>query len=227
MITQGGEVAFVSRLIKESMLPTNRSKIQWFSSMLGKLSSVSLVIDQLKRVACSNYTVTEFVQGQRTRRWCIAWSWLDFRPPVELSRGVPALDKNLMPFPSEASFEIMGQSLQSIGELVCAEISKLDLKWVYSVTENGGIGRSLKGDVWSRRARRKRHHDQEMRDAADAEESTDDEKEPAIAFRVSLSRSFTTGDATPKAVVHLRWLQGQDSVLFESFCGWLRRKVCS
>jgi hypothetical protein len=25
--------------------------------------------------------------------------------------------------------------------------------------------------------------------------------------------------------VKLRWLQGLDHVVFESFCGWLRRKV--
>ena len=78
MVTAGGEVAFVTRMIQESDVLKNR--VQWYSSMLGKLSSVSEVIEQLNKRGVENWAVTEFVQGTRTRRWGVAWSWGDMRP---------------------------------------------------------------------------------------------------------------------------------------------------
>lgn len=78
MVTPGGEVAFVSRMIKES--EKLREKVQWYTSMLGMLSSVETLIEKLKNAGITNYAVTEFVQGSKTRRWAIAWSWMDYRP---------------------------------------------------------------------------------------------------------------------------------------------------
>jgi 23S rRNA (adenine1618-N6)-methyltransferase len=46
MCTPGGEVGFISRLIEESMVLTKR--VRWYSSMLGKLSSLSPLIQKLK-----------------------------------------------------------------------------------------------------------------------------------------------------------------------------------
>lgn len=73
MVTPGGEVAFVSRMIDESV--TLKTRIQWYTSMLGKLSSVNKVVEKLKSVGLDNWAVTEFIQGQKTRRWAVAWSW--------------------------------------------------------------------------------------------------------------------------------------------------------
>ena len=78
MVTAGGEVAFVTRIIEESNVLKNR--VQWYTSMLGKLSSVPDIIEQLKKRGVENWAVTEFVQGTRTRRWGVAWSWGDLRP---------------------------------------------------------------------------------------------------------------------------------------------------
>ncbi len=78
MVTPGGEVAFVTRMIQESL--TLRERVKWYTSMLGKLSSVSVIVEKLKGVGVSNWAVTEFVQGSKTRRWGVAWSWGDMRP---------------------------------------------------------------------------------------------------------------------------------------------------
>ena len=78
MVTPGGEVAFVSRMIDESV--ALKSRVQWYTSMLGKLSSVSEVVEKVKSVGVDNWAVTEFVQGQKTRRWAVAWSWGPMRP---------------------------------------------------------------------------------------------------------------------------------------------------
>ena len=78
MVVPGGEVAFVSRLIDESLVL--KEKVQWYTSMLGKASSISEVVERLKTVGADNWAVTEFVQGQKTRRWAVGWSWGDMRP---------------------------------------------------------------------------------------------------------------------------------------------------
>lgn len=80
MVTPGGEVAFVTRMIEESL--QLRNKIQWYTSMLGKLSSVSVLVETLMKHDNHNYAVTEFVQGSKTKRWAIAWSWGDRRPSM-------------------------------------------------------------------------------------------------------------------------------------------------
>jgi 23S rRNA (adenine1618-N6)-methyltransferase len=87
MVTPGGEVSFVTRIIDESVQIGTR--VQWYSCMLGKLSSVREVIEILqarglmdvessqdgKRRGSANWAVKEFIQGQKTRRWAVAWSW--------------------------------------------------------------------------------------------------------------------------------------------------------
>lgn len=78
MVTDGGEVAFVQLMIKESC--QLKTDCQWFTSMLGKLSSLYTVLDTLKSVAVCNWAVKEFVQGTKTRRWAIAWSFQSARP---------------------------------------------------------------------------------------------------------------------------------------------------
>lgn len=80
MVTAGGEVTFVERMIEESL--KLRDKVQWYTSMLGKLSSVSILVERLLEAGNKNWAVTEFVQGSKTKRWAIAWSWNDRRPTM-------------------------------------------------------------------------------------------------------------------------------------------------
>jgi 23S rRNA (adenine1618-N6)-methyltransferase len=101
MVTPGGETAFVSRLIAESL--RLRSRVQWYSSMLGKLSSVALLVAQLKEFRVDNYAVAEFVQGAKTRRWALAWSFVADRPSMAAARGAhgAGIPKGLLQFPCE------------------------------------------------------------------------------------------------------------------------------
>lgn len=85
MVTHGGEVAFVTRMIEESL--RLRDRIQWYTSMLGKLSSVTVLVELLIKNDNHNYAVTEFVQGSKTKRWAVAWSWGDRRPAMVSSKG--------------------------------------------------------------------------------------------------------------------------------------------
>jgi len=99
MVTPGGEVAFISRMIDDSLVLQDR--VQWYSSLIGKFSSLPVLVQKLRDKGVDNYAVTEFVQGSKTRRWGIAWSFDNFRPSVTVARGVPSLQKSLLPFPSE------------------------------------------------------------------------------------------------------------------------------
>jgi 23S rRNA (adenine1618-N6)-methyltransferase len=80
MVTPGGEISHVSRVITESI--QLKERVLWYTSMLGKLSSVSVLVEKLIELGNHNYAVTEFVQGNKTKRWAIAWSWTDLRPTV-------------------------------------------------------------------------------------------------------------------------------------------------
>lgn len=80
MVTHGGEVAFVKKMLDESL--ELRDRIQWYTSMLGKLSSVSVILEILIKHDNNNFAVTEFDQGGKTKRWAVAWSWEDRRPAM-------------------------------------------------------------------------------------------------------------------------------------------------
>ncbi|RMD41765.1 hypothetical protein DV735_g3352, partial [Chaetothyriales sp. CBS 134920] len=105
-----------------------------------------------------NYAVTEFIQGQRTRRWCLAWSWLSLRPPVAVARGA-APARHLLPLVTEFDFSFAAHSVAAVAAVVNRAMQEL------------------------------------------------------------------LSDDKAETVVKTRWMQGFDGVLFESFCGWLKRKV--
>jgi 23S rRNA (adenine1618-N6)-methyltransferase len=216
MICPGGEVAFVTKLIDESTKARVKEQVQWFTSMLGKLASVGVVVEALKEKGCKNWAVTEFVQGQKTRRWAVGWSWGGRRPAMVVARGAegPGVEKKWLPFPSEYGFELPSESgrMEEVGERINREVAALDLKWQWKNVIAQGLGVAER-DVWSRKARRRKGDL-----SADA---MDEDGEAALVFKISLSQKAGVGGVS----TNVRWLQGGDSVLFESFCGWLKRKV--
>ena len=95
-------------------------------------------------------------------------------------------------------------------------MQKLDMQWRYKTELSEGVG-FAKANVWSRAARRKR----EQASKTGADDIEEDEPEvPALAVKISM-RLPKRGGITAT----VRWLQGRDSVLFESFCGMLKRQL--
>ncbi|KEF57590.1 uncharacterized protein A1O9_05508 [Exophiala aquamarina CBS 119918] len=244
MITPGGEVEFVSQLIRESTSPALVCRIQWFSSMLGKLSSVAAIVEDLKDRECTNYAVTELVQGQKTRRWCVSWSWMGFRPSLAVARGGvggnSGVEKRFLPGATEVEFGVSHGDPDVICKRIDEEMGKLELKWRFQHARCVGFLLSQAGDVWSRKARRKQEkrdkaEDQEMKDHHDDVVDDDNdggsgdegeaEAEPGLVAKISVLPAHGDAATTRTERVHLRWLQGQDPVVFESFCGWLKRKL--
>ena len=78
-VTPGGEEAFVLRMVDESCSPPVTDQSLWFTSMVGKLSTVDVVVSELQHRGIPTVRVRPLIQG-RTRRWVVAWSW---RPPTD------------------------------------------------------------------------------------------------------------------------------------------------
>ncbi|KAK0557741.1 hypothetical protein OC846_000308 [Tilletia horrida] len=78
----GGEVGFVKRMMDESFGLEHRSQVLWFTSMLGRLSSVDTLLDHLQQKDRENgkgdrlvsWVVHELIQGT-TKRWVLGWSF--------------------------------------------------------------------------------------------------------------------------------------------------------
>ncbi|RAK75010.1 DUF890 domain protein [Aspergillus fijiensis CBS 313.89] len=216
MVTAGGEVAFISRMIEESL--QLRNKVFWYTSMCGKLSSISVLIEKLIEHGNNNYAVTEFVQGNKTKRWALAWSWTDIRPTTAVARGIPTIPKHLLPFPSEYTFTATTESIDEVATTVDAELGALPLQWLWRKSLATGVGFAMQ-NVWSRQARRKLRNPDAMADQPPVEES-----KAALGFRVQLQKEVSD-DKGVKVII--RWIKGTDTVLFESFCGMLKRKIDS
>src|SRR5689334_14297734 len=71
MVCEGGEVAYVGRMLQESL--RLRDQVQWYTAMLGKATSLEVLVEQLRQNSIDNFAATEFIQGNKTRRWGLAW----------------------------------------------------------------------------------------------------------------------------------------------------------
>ncbi|KAK2594503.1 hypothetical protein QQS21_007784 [Conoideocrella luteorostrata] len=218
MVTIGGEAEFVDRIFRESL--TLRERVQWYTAMFGFLSSLTDFIDKLRGARITNYAVTEFVQGNKTRRWAVAWSFTAMRPAQHVARGTrAALSKNILPHVSEA--EVLAVELSDkIGVFVAKitdVIQTLELmSWEWDREAYEGIGRAA-GKVWSRQWRRRKKRGQE---------SAGDDKGESFSSLAGPNSIFGFKVWVHVSMKHVsvgcRWLEGFDATAFESFQGFLK-----
>lgn len=146
-----------------------------------------------------------------------------------MSRGLSTLPKHLLPFPSHFYVELPKDSkLDQVRSKLESELSVLRYL-VHSWVANESCVGFAREDVWSRKARRKFSKEQHTKSTndnddpavVDAEEQW--KKAPkdvaALGFRVDLRL-----EADSSVSMVIRWLKGMDQVLFESFCGMIKRK---
>ena len=137
----------------------------------------------------------------------------------DVARGTTTLPKHLLPFPSESSFTV-DVSVEKCSHYLDDTLRALDLQWQYRPIMATGVG-FAKENVWSRAARRKRQQSPTKSADMDLAMNEGEDGGPALGFKIRLQG---LGEG---AVVKVRWLQGRDSVLFESFCGMLKRQLQS
>lgn len=225
MVCEGGEVAFVERMIAESLVL--RGRVQWYTAMLGKQSSLAALIEILRKHEINNFAVTTFIQGSKTRRWALGWSFLARRPSLSASRGCGSLTAKIL-LPPATTITIYKTPIPAHTDLVpflkttlCGMIETLDLRlWVWDEKILRGIG-FAEGNVWSRAYRRGRAREGVITKQA-ASSSLVDVVTSAFGFSLSIHPAKTdkSGDSPD---ITLRWLQGDDASLFESFAGVIRR----
>ena len=225
MICEGGDVGFVSRILEESL--QLRERVQWYSSMLGRLASAQQLVAKLREHGISNFAVTNLKAGHKTRRWAVAWSFGDLRPANGVARH-GELVQALLPTATEWTVAVSGAGVEEVDERVNAVLAELDLRWQWRAALHTGVA-FARENVWSRSARRKRKFQQEVKEkvknkndeAKDDEEDEDgpssDEEEDPVALAVKITCSPNRVD--------IRWLRGTDFTLWESFCGMLKRAL--
>lgn len=249
MICEGGDVGFVMQMVEESMIL--QTKVQWYTSMFGKLSSAYKIVDRLKELGISNWAVACLRAGNKTKRWAVAWSFEDRRPrhvscpsvfipylnlksslltskscllivyqDVARSGDLP---NTFHPLPTAQTIYTSELSTGEAADLLNSTLMPLDLVWNWDTNTLSGHG-SAKANVWSRSARRKQKRGttsdgQTIGNQTNMDQDMggpDENKEVALAFKISL---------TENGAMEVRWLRGRDYVLFESFCGMLKRGV--
>ncbi|KAL2260433.1 hypothetical protein VTK26DRAFT_5546 [Humicola hyalothermophila] len=221
MVCDGGEVAHVGRLLRESLVL--RDRVQWYTSMLGKLSSLEALVEQLHANGIDNYAVTEFVQGTKTRRWALGWSFGPMRPADHAARGMKASGwKKVLPPPGKAELLVLPshRPVDPVMARIREVVGSLELlSWNWDPKAEKWLGRATE-NVWSRAWRRKRLREQAAGDGC-----------PVVTGPVTGSGECRLGFEIAVVVgrsetrVTLHWREGHDSVIFESLGGYLQGKL--
>lgn len=234
MICPGGDVGFVERIMAESLVL--REKVQWYSSMLGRLASAQQLVAKLREHGITNFAVTNLKAGHKTRRWAVAWSFRDLRPSNAVARH-GALVQALLPMATEWTVDLPAGNgeLEELGKRVDGVMRELDVRWRWREDLHTGVA-FVKENVWSRSARRKRKFQQQQQEGAkkkakggndddggkkggddESDSSSEEEDGEPIALAVKIVCS--------QGQVNIRWLRGTDFTLWESFCGMLKRAL--
>ena len=137
---------------------------------------------------------------------------------MSVARGAGGVAAGDLPFPSEVVLFKVGLRPETMWRSIEEVVKGLGGSWEWKWNTPTGLGGTGVGFVarntWSRAARRK---------GGDGEEEGD---EMAFGYRIYLRRWMpANGEGSARTEVVVRWLKGEDSVLFESFCGMIKRKV--
>ncbi|KAA8611720.1 SAM-dependent methyltransferase [Pyrenophora tritici-repentis] len=209
MVYPGGDVGFVTKMVNESLVL--REKVQWYTSLFGKLDSAKAIIRLLKHHGINNWAVGVVEVGSSTKRWIVAWSFGHLRPNNSHAR-IEKIANEYLPFPTSYTITIPPDANpQDAKHTINTQFSSLDLIWTWDPATSTGIGQASQ-NVW-RRAYRRDYERKQKEGLVDMK--GDSERKVEIAFRVIVV------DLAREVV--LEWLAGTDRVLWESVCGLVHR----
>ncbi|CAK7216677.1 hypothetical protein SBRCBS47491_002909 [Sporothrix bragantina] len=222
----GGEIAFVGRILAESLKLRNR--VRWYTAMLGKLASLVALVTQLRAHGIDNYAVTALVHGSKTRRWVLGWSFGPVRPTVAVARGgsdAVGLEsyRHLLPAITEVEvFSVPRTSdAVSVGPAVDTILRGLELtSWDWDDKTLQGVGRTRE-NVWGRAWRRKKQREER----GDVSQEQDIKRLKKVEDGTVFGFVVTIRVGVAGTVVHCRWLEGHNEAIYQSFCGFLKTKL--
>ncbi|CAG8594466.1 5015_t:CDS:10 [Paraglomus occultum] len=228
MVTPGGEYQFIKDILEESLV--FRKRISWYTSMIGRLETVDLIVAELKKHKIDNFVLTEFVQG-RTRRWGIGWSFGNQRPPMSISQPTSRKLRHVKPPISEfvTTWHTNPTSLYIAVTSILTEAHvtyQRDSDSVVEESNDSGDDNILCSgavfvETWSRKARRK---------IAAGEDITLDIEtdQPLFKYAIRLEKSIeesTEAQGEMKTKLTVSWVWGDNRNIFESFYLHLKRRL--
>lgn len=193
LCTPGGEVAFVTQLLEESAKPMHRERTAWYSSMLGRLSSVAALVPIVRTIA-PQYALTELVQG-KTRRWALAWSFRPARVPDTLARAAGASLQAYLPPSNTRTWPHAHSDITTLA----AQLRAMPTLPPDAVDWEGPLSLAVWTPCWTRSARRAR---------ARGDEGVSRGAAPLLRLQWTVLPTHI--------LVH--WTYGTDRVLFDSLC---------
>ncbi|EPX73070.1 DUF890 family protein [Schizosaccharomyces octosporus yFS286] len=197
MITEGGEVEFARRILRESKY---RREILWFTCLLGKKSSLADLIHDLRDEKIDNYGIYEIYAG-KTKRWILSWSFSNRRPPNHLIRPKFFSIPKLLPRKTLYEWNVT-MDKQTFFDVLNGFLDNMNVQYSYLNYEK--IVVFSNGISWSRKARRTGKHQNP------SQTSIKD------GFRCTISYDNFKGQSC--------WKEGNDYLVYESFCSTLHRK---
>lgn len=207
LFTAGGEAAFLLRMFEESLSTTD---ITWFTTMVGKKSTLQVLVERFKEKGLSNYSCHEIIQGSGTRRWTVAWTLTNYHGR---SRLHSASLRNLNPivfvreliFPVASNYRLHLVKIQSALSLLALSTEWLD-------KSHGILQVSSHGDVWSRGFRRKSHEQKAVQLA---------NEQNIEQFRLEWILDRESKPVPRFVALNIWWIYGTDSRVFDSFFGYV------
>ncbi|KAK9711814.1 hypothetical protein K7432_007565 [Basidiobolus ranarum] len=209
LITQGGEAQFISAMISESLELLDR--VSWYTTMVGRKETLDIVVTKLKSSKINNYAVTEFCQGV-TRRWGLAWSFLDQRLYKEISQPASKRLKKLAPPTTQFT------QTYSISPVVCYNLLRdlmEELRIEHTIHENPKtLNGTARINTWSRSARRLLQRGEFNLTCLSTE---------SILFE--FESQIEAGDIPDSTNVKFTWIKGEKRDLFESFYSHVKKRI--
>ncbi|ORX56176.1 hypothetical protein DM01DRAFT_1334670 [Hesseltinella vesiculosa] len=221
LITDGGEFAFIKRMILESV--RYRDRIHWYTSMMGLKRTIRPITQVLKEHKINNYVVTEFCQG-RTKRWGIAWSFQSAR----VNRAI-----SLEAYRPKSQFEVTvpislikaeGLLLEILRDLsIPVSSGQFSIKEQEHKLPGKGISFEIQPqkNTWSRSARRSLKR-QRIEQQSDMTTEAILAALPPISLSIELSLVNQTDQ---ESTLRASWMHGPDRSVFESFWSHLKKRI--
>ncbi|KAH3664252.1 hypothetical protein OGAPHI_004604 [Ogataea philodendri] len=160
LVVEGGEIAFVSRMIRESE-SHKESNITWFTSLLGKYDSLKPLVSLLRSKKIDNFGVHAFrssLTQTGTQRWILFWSFKPDRPKADLFNSI-VTQKVRREF--KCNQKNLKERLHALDSIDVSEPNQSSLVL------------QVPGNVWSRSYRRqKRYAEDQMRVKITFDENT-------------------------------------------------------
>ncbi|WVF70753.1 hypothetical protein IAT40_005547 [Kwoniella sp. CBS 6097] len=239
LITPGGEVAFVSTMIEESIRLGDRCR--WYTSLIGKYTSLQPLVELLRKHKIDNYMLKNIRQA-KTTRWILGWSHHPSRLPDNLARPDDVIPNTsfarLLPSPNSLTHKTQPAiPLESLRQTIMAVLEGISLAPPQTMIsdaahseEKGAISLAPTSNTWSRAARRQAARQAVERGVGGGREGPSELQNglqtvttstPLFKAKLWFTKPVREGDG---ASVSLDWLEGKDRSLVEALWKYLLTK---